>query len=250
MLPTERHHRRRHLRHATWPAAVYAIGDVHGCDREFAELERQIVADSAALPGQKWMVTLGDHVDRGPDSRGAIDRVLSPPPQDFRRLALVGNHEQLMLDFLADPEANAFWLDEGGAETLASYGVDILHPFADGRVLDAFIAQLAATLPKAHLEWMVGLPSLLELPGWIFVHAGIRPGVPLEDQDDHDLMWIRRDFLDGPGLPGYRIVHGHTPVGEPEITPERIDIDTRCYGTGRLTALRVTPDGDTRLFST
>ena len=241
---------RRRLSASEWPAAVYAIGDVHGCHRQLAALERMVVADGAELPGEKWIVTLGDHIDRGPDSRAVLDHLLAPPPEGFRRFSLLGNHEQMMLDFLADPEEHAYWLDQGGIETLASYGVDVLRPYATDRVLDAFLADLAAAIPPAHLEWIAGLPVLLELPGWLFVHAGVRPGVPVAQQTDEDLVWIREPFLSGPGLRGCRVVHGHTPGRMPVVTESRIGIDTHCFVTGRLTALRVTPDGVTRLLST
>ena len=97
---------------------------------------------------------------------------------------------------------------------------------------------------------MASLPLYVELPGWLFVHAGVRPGVPLENQEVEDLIWIREPFLSSGGLPGKRIVHGHTPSRDPVVTAARIGIDTRCFATGLLTAVRVTPDGDTRLFST
>lgn len=227
------------LRRSRWPSAVYAVGDVHGCFDALTTLERIILEDAGGRPGGKLLVMLGDYIDRGPQSRQVIDHLLEPAPAGFERICLRGNHEQMMLDYLADPQSHGYWLDEGGAETLASYGI-AAEPGQAGHGP----ASVATQLPQHHLAFLAGLPGLLQLPGWIFVHAGIRPGVPLERQRDDDLIWIREPFLEGGGLPGFRVVHGHTPVDAPEVTPPRIGIDTHCYATGRLTALRVTPDGD------
>ena len=231
-----------------WPAAIYAIGDIHGCLDEFVALEARIVADSVGIAGEKWLLTLGDHIDRGPDSAGVIERLLSPPPPGFRRLALRGNHEQVMLDFLADPLPNDGWLFEGGAETLASYGV-ALDDIESGLTAAELLRRIRARVPDRHLRFMEALPFLVSLPGWVFVHAGLRPGVALDRQVDQDLIWIREPFLSAPKFPGVRVVHGHTPGPRPVVTPARFGIDTHCFHTGRLTALRVTPAGEPVLLS-
>lgn len=217
----------------TWPAAVYAIGDVHGCLQQLVALERLITEDARDIEGERWLVTLGDHVDRGPDSAGAIAHVMGPAPEGFRRFSLVGNHEAMMLDFLADPARHGYWLEQGGEETLASYS--------------AYSGQ--SGIPDAHLDFIRTLPAYLSLPGWLFVHAGIRPGVPLAEQTEDDLLWIRAPFLTSQLTGGLRVVHGHTPGRDIVVTPHRIDVDTHCFHTGRLSAVRVTPDGGTRFFS-
>ncbi len=232
-----------------WPAAVYAIGDVHGCHRQLAALEQAIIADAAALRGEKWLVTLGDYVDRGPDSASVIEHLLRPLPSGFRRFTLRGNHEQMMLDFLRDPETCAYWIEEGGDATLKSYGVDLTAEYVPETLLTDFMAHVLARIPKAHLKFIAGLPLFLSLPGWLFVHAGVRPGVDIDHQSAEDLTWIRESFLNGPGMPGVRVVHGHTPTPEPVVTPTRIGIDTRCFMSGRLTAVRVTPDGETEFLT-
>jgi serine/threonine protein phosphatase 1 len=220
-----------------WPAAVYAIGDVHGCLEQLVALEAQIAEDGLGLEGEKWLITLGDHVDRGPDSSGVIDHVMGPAPQGFRRFSLVGNHEAMMLDYLGDPERHGYWLDEGGVETLASYGVGA----GDGSAQD--------WIPRAHVEFIEALPAYLSLPGWLFVHAGIRPGVPLGLQSEEDLVWIRAPFLTSQLTGGLRVVHGHTPGRDIVVTPHRIDVDTQCFATGKLSAVRVMHDGTTKFFS-
>jgi serine/threonine protein phosphatase 1 len=231
----------------TWPAAIYAIGDVHGCLAQFEALEARIAEDGLNFEGEKWLVTVGDHVDRGPESEGVIARVMGPAPDGFRRFALMGNHERMMLDFLGNPAAHAYWLDEGGAETFRSYGIELDYPPL--RTSEALRLELEARFPADHRAFLEALPSYLALPGWLFVHAGIRPGVPLSMQTDDDLIWIRAPFLTSQLTGGLRVVHGHTPGRDVVVTPHRICVDTTCYRTGKLSAVRVTPDGRTAFFS-
>ena len=229
------------------PDRLYAIGDIHGCLTELIELERLIIEDSRDAVGEKWIVTLGDYIDRGPASAQVIDHLSAPAPAGFKRISLAGNHEQMLLDFLAAPRRNQLWLDNGGPDTARSYGLN-------STALDAGPAALSATLvgrmPSEHLDWLKQLPAMLSLPGFTFVHAGIRPGVPLDDQLDEDLLWIREPFL-GDWAPGSSIiVHGHTPQTEPVRTSNRIGIDTAAFATGRLTALRLDNDDSISFLST
>lgn len=230
-----------------WPAAIYAIGDVHGCIAQLRDLEALIAEDGLDFEGEKWLVTLGDHVDRGPDSAAVITHVTGPAPSGFRRFALLGNHEQMMLEFLENPAAHAYWLDEGGLETLASYGISLDYPPL--RSLAHTIEVLEKRIPPAHRRFLQTAPNVLAVPGWIFVHAGVRPGIPLAMQTDEDLIWIRAPFLTSQLTGGQRVVHGHTPGRDIVVTPNRIDIDTHCFHTGKLSAVRVTPDGRTAFFS-
>jgi serine/threonine protein phosphatase 1 len=231
---------RPHLVADTWPAALYAVGDVHGCLAQLLQLERKIVADASATAGEKWIVMLGDYVDRGPDSAGVLDHLLARPPAGFQRFCLAGNHETMMLDFLSTPRPDAAWLEYGGIETLASYGLDIrAMNWHNSR---ATVAALASAIPEEHIDFIRKAPLYLSLPGTLMVHAGIRPGMPLEDQSEQDLLWIREPFLDAAMPEGPRVVHGHTPASEPVVTPFRIAVDTGAYATGRLTAAKLTPD--------
>lgn len=241
---------RPRLMETTWPAAVYAIGDVHGCLDELVALENAILADGAGIAGEKWLVTLGDYIDRGIDSAGVISRLLEPLPEGWRRIALLGNHEQMMLDFLLSPIERSHWLAEGGIETLLSYGIDFESGMGGSAVEVALRDAMLTRIPAEHLRLIASLPIMMLLPGWLFVHAGIRPGVPLDWQQDEDLIWIRAPFLETSRRDGLRVVHGHTPGTQPVVKPDRIDIDTYCFHSGRLTGLRVTPDGATKFFST
>jgi serine/threonine protein phosphatase 1 len=238
----------RHRRIDTIPAVTYAIGDVHGCLDELLALEAKIKEDSAAIEGKKLLVMLGDYVDRGPQSAGVIDHLLAPPPRSFERICLMGNHELMANAFFERPEPRSDWLQFGGIETLHSYGLPLdalsaASPSRRRQTVDAY-------LPQEHREFLRSLDWTLSLPGWLFVHAGLRPGVPLEQQHPDDLFWIREEFFEGPPLHGVRIVHGHTPAPEPVVTPSRICIDTGAFATGRLTAIRVTPDGAFSLLQT
>lgn len=214
----------RRLSFPEWPAAVYAVGDVHGCYRQLVALERAIAADAASLPGEKWIVTLGDYVDRGPDSASVVEHLMTPSSSGLRRFCLMGNHEAMLLDYLVAPLQRQEWLAYGGQATLESYGE---QDAADQPVI-----------PQAHRDFLTRLPYTLSLPGIIFVHAGIRPQVPLPDQAPDDLLWIREPFLSADNLLP-RVVHGHTPGTKPVVTSSRICVDTTAYRTGILTSVRV-----------
>jgi serine/threonine protein phosphatase 1 len=226
------------------PAVLYAVGDVHGCLDQLLDLERQIVADAKDIAGEKWLVMLGDYIDRGPASAQVIEHAIAPPPPGWRRLCLFGNHEEHMVKFLDQHGAHERWLEQGGIEALISYGVEVA-PDTD---LPTLADRLSRILPTSHRDFLDALPVILTVGDWVFVHAGIRPGIPIEDQREEDLYWIRQPFLSAelPGKP--TIVHGHTPGNAPVVAPGRIGIDTHCFHTGLLTALRVNPDGTTKFL--
>lgn len=238
----------KHLRIETAPAVVYAIGDVHGCLSELVALEQKIVHDSVGIKGRKLIVMLGDYIDRGPQSAGVIDHLLALPPVSFERICLMGNHEVMASAFFERPHPRADWLQFGGAETLQSYGLptDMLSGVGSSRLRQ----MIEAYVPEEHRTFLSAREWTLSIPGWLFVHAGLRPGVALDQQDPEDLFWIREEFFAASGPSQSRVVHGHTPAAEPVMTPERICIDTGAFATGRLTALRITPDGDTKLLQT
>ncbi|WP_296065373.1 metallophosphoesterase family protein [uncultured Agrobacterium sp.] len=213
------------------PAAIYAIGDVHGRLDLLQAIEDQILSDAAEFAGEKWIVMLGDYVDRGPKSTGVIDHLLRAPPAGFLRICLAGNHEELMASFLENPGSKHPWLDLGGFDTLRSYGISPGQRHSRS-VLDA-------SIPSEHREFITGLPSLVSIPGYIFVHAGVKRGVPLQQQLDRDLLWMRPTAAGGIGFTDAIVVHGHTPVQDIEITNGRINVDTAAYATNKLSAIRI-----------
>lgn len=220
-------------------AAIYAIGDVHGCHAALLDAEARIVDDATACEGRKLIVMLGDYVDRGPGSRQVIDHLLTPPPMGFERVTLCGNHDDLFCRFLLDPAAHMGWLQLGGRETLFSYGIDASHSLERPRGLERLAALTRDAVPQRHVDYLRSLPSLLKIGRIVFVHAGVRPGLPLEEQSDEDLLWIREPFLSrGPELP-VLVVHGHTPVPEVSRGKGRIGIDTAAFATGHLAVLKI-----------
>lgn len=223
------------------PAVIYAIGDIHGCHRQLGVLVERIGQDAAQFSGRKVLVTLGDHIDRGPQSAAVMDWLVAPFKGEIERVSLAGNHEAMMLDFLADPELDSIWLRNGGQETLVSYGID-LPAFERARHRDRR-AMLEFAIPAEHVDLLRSLPVMATSDRAIFVHAGIRPGLPLDQQSDQDLLWIRQPFLDAAFEEGPLLVHGHTPAEAPTVAGRRICVDTGAYATGTLTAMRLTRDG-------
>ena len=220
----------------------YAIGDVHGRLDLLEPLLRDLAEDVARTrPAERPLrVFLGDYVDRGPDSRQVVELILGLQRDGaFEVAALKGNHEEALLQFLDDPGFASAWMEHGGGPTLASYGVPPAAARTDveawTRVRDAF----AEALPAAHRSFYEGLELMRVVGDYAFVHAGVRPGVALEAQAERDLLWIRYEFLDARGPFGKVIVHGHTPMEEPQLLPHRLGLDTGAYATGVLTAIRL-----------
>ncbi len=217
---------------------VYAIGDIHGRLDLLREVHALVAADAAgAAQCGNTVVYLGDYVDRGVDSRGVIDLLLDDPPAGFETVHLRGNHEDLMLRFLDDIDFGPVWLDNGGVATLLSYGVSLAGPQSREATLQIAQRHLAERLPGRHLAFLRDLRPCHEIGGYLFVHAGVRPGVALEAQAEDDLMWIREEFLGSNADHGRVVVHGHSIRREAELLPNRIGIDTGAYATGVLTCL-------------
>lgn len=212
---------------------IYAVGDVHGCAVRLAELHRLVAADLEADPVPRpVLVHIGDYIDRGPDS-AAVVRTLAAGPvlPGLPTVNLRGNHEQMMLDALTGGRDRVqHWLDNNAAATLRSWGVSVRQPAATWH----------AALSPAEFAFLHGLALHHTIGGYLFVHAGVRPGIPLVHQTDEDLLWIRESFLDweGPFLPeqpGLAVVHGHTPQARPTVARHRIGIDTGAVAGGALT---------------
>lgn len=220
---------------------VYAIGDVHGRLDLLEALLAQIRDDARDFPQRKVLVLLGDLIDRGDSSRGVLECVSQlldgTVLPGFEVHVLKGNHEAMMLAFLAGHERSDLWIDNGGDAAIASYGLNPLDPPETLRpaLLDA--------LPKHHRALLRGLELHHTEGDFVFVHAGIRPGVAWADQREGDLLWIREDFTASDADFGRVVVHGHTPRYAPEIRRNRIGIDTRAWHSGLLTCLVLEGDG-------
>jgi serine/threonine protein phosphatase 1 len=182
-------------------------------------------------------VFLGDYVDRGPDSAQTLDLLLDRSL--YRETVfLKGNHEAFFLEVLRDPGKLDDWRQFGGLQTLMSYGIQpSINPDASEQT--DLIRALIEVMPNDHLRFLEGLKPTFVCGDFLFVHAGVRPGIPLKEQQEADLLWIRSEFLDSEEDFGKFIVHGHTPVREPDIRPNRINIDTGAYATGNLTLLTI-----------
>lgn len=213
---------------------LYAIGDVHGRLDLLEALHDTIRAEIDRERPNDWrIVHLGDYVDRGPESAGAIAFLVSACA-DPRVMALAGNHDDGFLDFLADPEDYRLFAGYGGDATAASYGVaaDFRSPAARAATREA----LLAAVPAAHRDFLGSLPDRAVFGDYFLTHAGVRPGVPLDQQRREDLLWIRDVFLEWPQPFEKVVVHGHTPAREPQLKTNRVGIDTMAFASGRLTA--------------
>lgn len=219
----------------------YAIGDVHGRRDLFDALVAAIeVDDERAQPAQTTIVLLGDLVDRGPDSAGVVESAIALA--DRRAVVLlVGNHEEMFLDSFSDTGVLRHFLRHGGRETVLSYGMP--RDRYDDATLEGLQQLMAEFIPPAHRAFLAAGADQLVAGDYIFVHAGIAPGVPLAEQQPHHLRWIREPFLEH-GAPHERfVIHGHTITDEIDVRSNRFGIDTGAYRTGRLTALVLEGEG-------
>lgn len=210
---------------------VYAIGDIHGCLDRLVALHEMIAEDLAERPAKhSILVHLGDYVDRGTDSAQVVDWLINGPPVPADEFVnLMGNHEQMMLAAVSgwDKEAPDLWLANGGADSLLSWGINRSVPQPEW----------AARLPVPHLLFLRDLATSHRIGPYLFVHAGIMPGVAVDKQARHDMLWIREPFLNSRADHGVVVVHGHTPKKEPVVLPNRIAIDTGAVLGGALTCV-------------
>jgi serine/threonine protein phosphatase 1 len=213
---------------------VYAVGDIHGRHDLLGDLQRRIAEDAAGRDARRRVVIyLGDFIDRGPDSRAVIETLATAPLPGFESVHLRGNHETLMLEFLDDVDIAPLWFANGGDNTLESYGVAV----GQNAPVEDLQAAFRAALPPAHKAFLDGLALSHVEGGYAFVHAGIRPGIPLAKQEEEDLIWIRDEFLNAKTDHGHVVVHGHSIAWTPEVRSNRIAIDTGAFMSGTLTAV-------------
>jgi len=226
---------------------IYAIGDIHGRADLLRRLHDTIAQDSARSGKRNTIIYLGDYVDRGQESASVIDLILDAPPC-CEVVTLKGNHEELMLRFLDDLSAARGWLINGGDATLMSYGVVPPSLYSGSPIFEMAQERLVANLPARHRSFLEQLVLTHSVGDYLFVHAGIRPGIALADQRPEDLLWIRDKFLESDERFEKLVVHGHTIALNPVLRANRIGIDTGAYASDRLTCLVL--DGASRRFIT
>jgi serine/threonine protein phosphatase 1 len=217
---------------------LYAIGDVHGRLDLLRDVHARVATDLVRRPCPRFRVIhLGDYVDRGPESAGVVTHLIEFC-RDGDAVCLAGNHDLYVTRFLKDPAGvGDHWMHFGGIETLASYGIDAAMPGIGLRSMKAVRKALAGAMPAAHVAFFDKLPFMERHGDYIFVHAGLRPGVKTDRQKVADLTFIREPFLSHDGDFGGVVIHGHTAGDNPVIRPNRIGIDTRAYSSDRLTCL-------------
>jgi len=216
---------------------VYAIGDIHGRADLLDQLLVKILADDAARDdAEAQIIFLGDLADRGPGSRQVIEHAMALAQSRPDTVFIMGNHEELLIRVWDGDRATAATFHRaGGRETLISYGItaEQYDSWDLGEVTDA----TTRVVPKAHIDFLRAFRSSYRLGDYFFTHAGVRPGIALDDQDETDLRWIRSDFIDSTADFGAVVVHGHTIRDAVEERANRIGIDTGAYASGRLTAI-------------
>lgn len=223
---------------------AYAVGDVHGRLDLLDALLKQIEEDVARRPARRnLLVMLGDLIDRGPDSRGVVERMRTYRHDAIKPYFLAGNHEEVLLRILNGEQGIlANWLQFGGAECLMSYGCDPAK--LDAKNERTSLRTIACTIPPEHARFIGGFADTLSFGDYLFVHAGIRPGLDLSLQAQTDLRWIRSPFLENDSDHGVVVVHGHSISSIVEERTNRIGIDTGAYCSGVLTALAL--EGESR----
>ena len=221
---------------------AYVVGDVHGRLDLLDQLIAQIHTDLDHRRADKaLLVFLGDLIDRGPQSAQVVERVRTYRRDGVRPIFLLGNHEEVLLRIIAgDPDPIPGWLRFGGAQCLESYGADSIAIAAAAP--DAAVAAIHAAIPASHVEFFRSFADTCRFGDYLFVHAGIRPGIALDQQRQADLRWIREPFLLDDSDHGFVVVHGHTITNGTDERANRIGIDTGAYRTGTLTALAIEDD--------
>lgn len=229
---------------------IYAVGDIHGRDDLLWRLHESIKADLEKGPQNRHaqVIYLGDYIDRGPDTRAVLDRLLDHPMRGAECTFLKGNHEDAMLKFLDGQESGEKWLLLGAGATVRSYGVCLRDRHGQALPADVIRTKVSAALPQRHLSFLRSLKLCHAVGDYLFVHAGVRPGRRLAEQEPQDLLWIRDDFLRSRRRHERIVVHGHAAAKAVVVRRNRICVDTMAYATDRLTCLVL--EGVSRRFIT
>ena len=218
---------------------IYAVGDVHGHIKLLEIIHTLIRNDLEKNPVDDYkLIFLGDYIDRGPDSAGCIEYLINLMAENNNVICLKGNHEDKLENFLADPIgfADSFFT-YGGIDTAVSYGIDMAEYRGRDDEISRKGSELSNSIPAHHKSFYSKLDKSVTFGAYMFVHAGVRPGVALDQQSEDDLIWIRSEFITNQQLYEKVIIHGHTPAYPMEVQPNRINVDTHAYQTGVLSCL-------------
>ncbi len=223
---------------------VFAVGDIHGCKELLNVIHNKIIEASKNKEGEKLLIYLGDYIDREPDIKGTIQTLIDFQPENFTKVFLLGNHEQMLLDFMAEKRNSLYiWLGNGGLETLESYGSDMNSYIDHSMELkdeELIRKQFTRLLPFSHKNFFNQLILNYEWGNYFFVHAGINPDLPIEKQEKETMLWTREKNFFNPKMTCSKIiVHGHTPVEKIEKYPFRINLDTGSFYSGKLSCLKI-----------
>ena len=223
---------------------VFAIGDIHGCKDLLDKIHSKILKASKHTTGEKLLIYLGDYIDRGPDIKGTIQTLIDFNPPNFKKVFLLGNHEQMLLEFFSKSQNSPYiWLSNGGLTTLESYGMDIskyIDLTMDLCGYDEIRKELLGLIPSIHQEFFNQLQLNYEWNNYFFVHAGINPDFPLDKQEKETMLWTREKHFFKPTMQYEKIiVHGHTPKENIEKFPCRINLDTGSFYSGKLSGLLI-----------
>ena len=223
---------------------VFAVGDIHGCKELLNVIHNKIIEASKNKEGEKLLIYLGDYIDREPDIKGTIQTLIDFQPENFTKIFLLGNHEQMLLDFMAGKRNSLYiWLGNGGLETLESYGSDMNSYIDHSMELkgeELIRNQFTRLLPFSHKNFFNQLIINYEWDNYFFVHAGINPDLPIEKQEKETMLWTREKNFFNPKMTYSKIiVHGHTPVEKIEKYPFRINLDTGSFYSGKLSCLKI-----------
>ena len=223
---------------------VFAVGDIHGCKELLNVIHNKIIEVSKNKEGEKLLIYLGDYIDREPNIKGTIQTLIDFQPENFIQVFLLGNHEQMLLDFMAGKRNSLYiWLGNGGLETLESYGSDMNSYIDHSMELkdeELIRNQFIRLLPFSHKNFFNQLILNYEWGNYFFVHAGINPDLPIEKQEKETMLWTREKNFFNPKMTCSKIiVHGHTPVEKIEKYPFRINLDTGSFYSGKLSCLKI-----------
>ena len=232
----------RQLNLEKFEGTVYVVGDVHGRLDLLLGLEALIFDDAKESETEKLIIYIGDMVDRGPDSAGVLAHIRGAVPSGFLRLALLGNHEHMLLRFVRDTNED-LWLNFGGRETLMSYGVGEQETFDVKPGTAGMRLLLQKAIPHEDLTFLRALPQAITLKHFILTHAGGNPAKPFSDQTKREMVWGIRGFLKTSADYGREMVHGHFIVNDVRRADGKIAIDTGAYASGRLSAVKLEHDG-------